>query len=134
VKTTYREFKGVGEGPWSKPEKIDIVLSFYPRKLSYEPHSDEIEILIEEQYEPTSLLKRSPGVINDKRWVPHEVVYSGNSNFIKSGKIVIKDFPYKTAYFLNSLLYSKDGFKIVGIFHNVKTGKLERVERTFYYE
>lgn len=129
-KKTYTELKGIGEDPWSKPEKLDIVLYFNQHTYSGD---DKIEILIEELYEPTSLKSKSSLELNSKLWVPHQVVFSGTSNFIKSNKIIIKDWPYQTAYFTDSMLFIKNGFRVVGIFYNKNSNSVERVMKTFYY-
>lgn len=130
-KKTYRELKAIGENPWSKPEKLDITLYFNNHTYSA---GDRIEILIEEQYEPTYLLKKSPQQLTDKRWVPHQVVFSNVSSYIKSNKITVKDVSYQTAYFTDSMLYTKNAFRIVGIFYNGNSNKIETVTKTFEYE
>ncbi len=129
-KKIYHELKSIGEDPWSKPEKIDIALYFNNHVYS---DGDRIEILIEELYEPTNLWKKSPEELAGKCWVPHQVVFSDISSFIKSNKIVVKDYAYQTAYFSDSILYTKDAFRIVGIFYDKNSNKIERVMKTFYY-
>jgi hypothetical protein len=127
---TYRELKGIGENPWSKPEKLDIILYFNNHSYS---DGDRIEILIEELYEPTSIWKKSSEELTTKRWVPHQVVFSDISSFLKSNKIVVKNWPYQTAYFTDSMLYTKDAFRIVGVFFDKNSNKIERIMKTFKY-
>jgi len=128
-KNIYREFKYVGDSPfWSKPDKLDIVLTF---NNIIKPVDNEIEVMIDELYEPTSLPGNSFKSISDKRWVPHKVVYSANTNFIKYGKILIKNCDYQTAYYLDNILYTKDGFRIVVVYHDKSTNKVERLVKTY---
>lgn len=130
-KTTYRELAYIGDSPfWAKPEKIDIVLNFFSDKVQYP--ENEIQIIIEELYQPTALANNPNWRVNDKRWVPHTVIFSGNTNFIKSKKIIVKNCQYQTLYYANNILYNKLGFRIVAIFHNNKTNKLERTVKTYY--
>lgn len=100
----YREFKDIGESPfWSKPEKLDVVLTFNKTTST----DNDIEVIIEELFEPTPLSNKVNKGILHKRWVPHQVVFSGNTNFIREGKITVKNIAYQTAYFTDNLLFKK---------------------------
>jgi hypothetical protein len=129
-KDIYRELGQVGEDPWAKPDKIDIIIDVNELKLI----SERFEILIEELYEPTSLNK-SKNSLQGKRWVPNKVVFSASGKsiqlrkLVKDGKLMIKDVPYLTAYFTDSMLYIKSGFRIVAIYYDENTKQFERLER-----
>jgi hypothetical protein len=129
-KDTYRELTRVGENPFAKPTSVDIrlTLATIPKSTN-----NDIEILIEELYEPTELGTSGDGLAK-RTWVPHQVVFHGNTNFIKDGRIEIKDIKYKTAYFIGSILYLKKGFRVVALFYDRETTKLERVEKDIMYD
>lgn len=129
-KSFYRELKQIGEDPfWSKPEEIDIVLTVEGKSKSAK---EKIEILIEELYEPSNL-NQLFNTIKEKTWVPHKVIYSGNTNFIKDGKIKVSNVSYKTAYFNSSLFYTKIGFRFVAIYYDATTRKIETIKEEIYY-
>lgn len=129
-KDSYRLLTQVGEDPhWAKPETIDIVLHVSGASKS---SKERIEIMIEELYEPTELSNFTES-IRKATWVPHVVVYSGNTNFVKEGKITVSNFPYKTAYFKSSLLYVKKGFRIIGFYYNLENKKTDRIAKEIHY-
>jgi hypothetical protein len=128
-KDIYRELTQIGEDPWAKPSKIDVVLSVNDLKLT----TERVEILIEELYEPTSINK-SKNSIKDKSWIPNKVAFSSSGKsiqirkLVKNGKLTIKDIPYLTAGYLDSMLYNKSSFRIVAIYFNEETNQFERLE------
>jgi hypothetical protein len=130
-KNTYRELTQIGEDPWAKPEKLDIVLTIDKSVIS---SNEKIEILIEELYKPTELNKAKE-TLKDKRWIPNKVVFSEtgmsirNFKLIKANKITLKDIPYQTAYYTDSMLYDKSGFRFVVIYFNEDTKQFERLVR-----
>ena len=129
-KDIYKELTQVGDAlTWSKPEKIDIVLNVSIKRKSA---SGKVEILIEDFYQPTEINKFD-NTIRNTTWVLHKVVYTGNTNSVKADKITVKNIPYQTAYFKSSLLYTKMGFRVVGICFNAKTGEVSRVKKEIYY-
>jgi hypothetical protein len=60
-KDTYRELTSTGDDAvFSKPENIDVILSFNPSKdKTTDKSNEELEILIEELYEPENGVKIS---------------------------------------------------------------------------
>lgn len=129
-KDIYREFTQVGEDPWAKPDKFDIVLTVDNLKMS---SKERIEILVEELYSPTSLNKAKKS-LQDERWIPAKVVFSESGMSIKKwkrlkdGKITIKDISYASTGYYNSLLYNKLSFRVTAIYHDEETKKFERLE------
>ena len=128
-KDIYREFNQVGEDPWAKPSKMDIVLSVDNLKMS----NGRIELLIEELYEPTSLNKVKKS-IQDERWIPNKVIFTQTvkaiqlNKQIENGKLTIKDVPYLSAGYSDSMLYIKSGFRVVAIYFDEDTKQFERLE------
>ena len=90
----------------------------------------KIQIVIEELYEPLPLANTFDG-LEKRTWVPHKVIFNGNTNLIKNGKIQVKNVSYQTAYFIDSILYKKLGFRVVGIYYDKETGKIESIEKEF---
>ena len=50
---------------------------------------------------------------------------------MKESKIIVKNIPYQTAYYTDSMLYTKSGFRIVAIYYDEETKKFERIEHEF---
>ena len=71
----------VGEDPWAKPEKLDIVLTIDNLKMS---SYERVEILVEELYSPTSLNKDKKS-LQDEHWVPHRVFFQKQEVVLKNG-------------------------------------------------
>jgi hypothetical protein len=92
-------------------------------KASGDGLEKKIQIMIEELYEPLDLATSLDGLKN-KTWIPHKVIFSGNGNHIKNGKIAAKNVQYQTAYFLDSMLYRKLGFRVVAVYYDKETGKI----------
>jgi predicted metal-dependent HD superfamily phosphohydrolase len=91
---------------------------------------EHIQIMIEELYQPLDLARTLDG-LERKRWVPHKVIYSGDTTAVKNGKMEVKSVQYQTAYYTDLLLYQKLGFRIVAVYYNQATGKLESIEREY---
>lgn len=130
-KDTYREFTQIGEEPWSKPEKFDIVLTLDGLELST---NERIEILIKEKQRPTSL-NQSVESLRDERWIPNKIIFSetGKSikqkQYIKNGKLLIRDVFYLSIGYKDSMLYEKTGFRLVAVYYNEATNEFERIEK-----
>lgn len=128
-KDVYREFTRVGEDPFSKPIVIDVVIAVSV-KSNGDPLDTKMQIMIEELYEPLGLSNTLDG-LKKKTWVPHKVIFSGNGNHVKNGKITARNVQYQTAYFIDSMLYRKLGFRVVAIYYDRETGKFESIEKEF---
>jgi hypothetical protein len=130
---SYRELTHIGDDSYfSKPERLDVVLTIGSKPV---PTRANIQIIIEELYQPTALSNNQKNGLKTKTWVPHEVVYSCNAGMIKNGKIIVKGIDYQTAYFFDNMLYTKDGFRLVAAIYDEVSKKMVRVEsKSFYFE
>ncbi|WP_462265369.1 hypothetical protein [Mucilaginibacter sp.] len=133
-KNVYRELQKIQDNPiWSQPDRLDIevIFSSLINMKDYENPENIIQVSLEELYQATSLGMRYSKLNKIGNWVPNQVLFSGNNNFVKGNKLVIKDVKYQTAYFLSSLLYNKIGFRIVALYYRKDVDKVETLTKTY---